>query len=49
LREAELRWVRELVRDISDGTLGGMAEWEAFHADRDATDTGKTRKEESGV
>ena len=46
LREAELRWVRELVREISDGTLGGMAEWEGFHADRAAEDT---RKEESGV
>ena len=46
LREAELRWVRELVRDISDGTLGGIAEWEGFHADRDSEDT---RKEESGV
>ena len=46
LREAELRWVRELVSDISDGTLGGMAEWEGFHADRDAEET---RKEESGV
>jgi len=45
LREAELRWVRELVREISDGTLGGMAEWEAFHAE----DAGRTRKEESGV
>jgi len=46
LREAELQWVRELVREISDGTLGGMAEWEGFHADRDAEDT---RKEESGA
>ena len=46
LREAELRWVRELVSDISEGMLGGMAEWEGFHADRDAEDT---RKEESGV
>ena len=46
LREAELRWVRELVREISDGTLGGMAEWEGFHAERAAEDT---RKEESGV
>jgi len=48
LREAELRWVRELVREISDGTLGGMAEWETFHADRDSEDE-ETRKEESGV
>jgi len=46
LREAELRWVRELVSDISEGTLGGMAEWEGFHADHDVEDT---RKEESGV
>jgi DNA-binding PadR family transcriptional regulator len=46
LREAELRWVRELAREISDGTLGGMTEWESLHADRDAEDT---RKEESGV
>ena len=49
LREAELRWVRELVREISDGTLGGMAQWEGFHADRDATGAGKTRKEERSV
>jgi DNA-binding PadR family transcriptional regulator len=46
LREAELRWVRELAREISDGTLGGMAEWEGFHADRDAEET---KKEESSV
>src|SRR5215211_6081556 len=49
LREAELRWVRELVREIQAGTLGGMAEWEGFHADRDTEDAGKTREEESGV
>lgn len=49
LREAELRWVRELGREISDGTLGGMAEWEGFHADREAEDAGKTSEEESGV
>jgi len=49
LREAELRWVRELVREILDGTLGGMQEWMTFHADHFATDTGKTRKVESGV
>jgi len=46
LREAELRWVRELAREISDGTLGGTAEWEGFHADRDAEET---KKEESSV
>jgi DNA-binding PadR family transcriptional regulator len=32
LREAELRWVRELVRGIRDGTLGGMREWRDFHS-----------------
>src|SRR5919199_411766 len=32
LREAELRWVRELVCEIEDGTLGGMREWESFHS-----------------
>ena len=32
LREAELRWVSELVREIEDGTLGGMREWESFHS-----------------
>ena len=31
LREAELQWVRGLVREIQDGTLGGMAQWESFH------------------
>jgi len=36
LREAELEWVRGLVREIQDGTLGGLAQWESFHADRDA-------------
>jgi len=35
LREAELGWVRELVREIEEGTLGGMSEWEAFHAGPD--------------
>lgn len=32
LREAELQWVRGLVREIEAGTLGGMRGWEAFHA-----------------
>jgi DNA-binding PadR family transcriptional regulator len=31
LREAELRWVRGLVREIEAGTLDGVPEWEAFH------------------
>ncbi|MGB3632496.1 MAG: helix-turn-helix transcriptional regulator [Rubrobacteraceae bacterium] len=32
LKEAELKWVRGLVRDIEDGTLGGIREWESFHS-----------------
>ncbi len=47
LREAELAWVRELVRKIRNGTLGGMAEWESLHSDRDATDVDKIRKKEA--
>ncbi len=32
LREAELEWVRRLVREIEAGTLGGVRGWEAFHS-----------------
>ncbi len=32
LREAELAWVRELVREIEERTLGGMTKWESFHS-----------------
>lgn len=38
LREAELEWVREIVREIEDGTLEGTREWKAFHSDPEATD-----------
>ncbi len=31
LRQAELEWVRGLVREIEAGKLGGLREWEAFH------------------
>ena len=40
LREAELAWVRELVREIQAGTLGGMPEWESFHP-QDVVERGK--------
>jgi DNA-binding PadR family transcriptional regulator len=49
LREAELSWVRELVREIQDGTLGGIAEWETFHSDRDATDAERSNTKEAGA
>ena len=38
LREAELSWVRGLVREIEDGTLDGLEQWEAFHAERGMAD-----------
>ena len=31
LREAELDWVRGLVREIEARTLDGLAGWEEFH------------------
>ncbi len=47
LREAELEWVRELVRAIRDGTLGGMAEWKSFHPESGAENSTKTEKEDN--
>jgi DNA-binding PadR family transcriptional regulator len=44
LREAELEWVRGLVREIETGMLGGLHEWESFHQGR----TGARRREEEG-
>jgi DNA-binding PadR family transcriptional regulator len=35
LREAELGWVRDLVRDIEAGELGSLAEWRSFHSGQD--------------
>lgn len=43
LREAELRWVREIIAAIQAGTLSGMAEWLAYHAEQGAS--GEERKE----
>lgn len=31
LREAELEWVRELAREIEEGTIAGIGEWRSFH------------------
>ena len=45
LREAELSWVRELVREIEAGTLDGMEGWEAFHA-QDAVPGAKRDEED---
>src|ERR671926_1088847 len=35
LREAELRWVRELVPEIEDGTLEGIPQWHSFHSENE--------------
>lgn len=48
LREAELLWVREIVREIEDGTLDGMPKWEAFHSKSGLAGVEKTGKENSG-
>jgi DNA-binding PadR family transcriptional regulator len=46
LREAELRWVREIRNAIADGTLSGMQEWLAFHAEHGAAHAANRRKED---
>ena len=38
LREAELLWVRGLVREIEVGTLDGLEQWESLHAERGMAD-----------
>jgi len=43
LREAELRCVRELAREIESGALGGMREWESFHSEPGAAGDGEGR------
>jgi DNA-binding PadR family transcriptional regulator len=48
LREAELSWVRGLVRQIRDRTLDGITQWEAFHSGRGAMDAERS-KEEAGA
>jgi DNA-binding PadR family transcriptional regulator len=45
LREAELEWVRRLVREIETGELEGLREWESFHQRRN----GATEKERGDV
>src|SRR5215212_3811329 len=49
LREAELRWVRELARETEAGTLGGLREWEAFHSESEVAGAEEPTKEEGGV
>ncbi len=46
LREAELEWVRRLVREIEDRTLDGMREWESFHPESVAQSVEEMGKED---
>lgn len=32
IREAEARWVRSLLAELTDGTLPGLAQWREYHA-----------------
>ncbi len=46
LREAELLWVREIVREIENGTLDGMPKWKAFHSEPGLAGTEKAGNED---
>jgi DNA-binding PadR family transcriptional regulator len=46
LREAELEWVRRLVREIEDRTLDGMRKWESFHPESVAQSVEEMGKED---
>jgi DNA-binding PadR family transcriptional regulator len=48
LREAELSWVRGLVREMEDGTFEGLDEWEAFHYSPAESEAGSGTRYESG-
>ncbi|MGH3146962.1 MAG: PadR family transcriptional regulator [Rubrobacter sp.] len=36
LRQAELEWVRKIVQEMKDGTLGDLDSWEALHSGSNA-------------
>lgn len=43
LREAELRWLRELTESIADGTLTGMDKWLGYHAEQARKENGSSQ------
>lgn len=47
LREAELSWVRELAREIGNGTFEGLDTWEAFHSSPAAPEAGSGARYEN--
>jgi hypothetical protein len=42
LREAELEWVRGIIRDMEKGELGSLAEWRSILAGWDEDGGGKS-------
>lgn len=45
MREAELAWVRGLLRELRDGTLSGMDLWRSFHQHRTTPPIPATQEE----
>ena len=45
LQEAELRWVRDLVREIKGATLSGMHEWESLHSAASVGDADRSEED----
>ena len=43
LRNAELGWVRGLIHDIEEGTLGGISIWQGIHAQSELANEGDGR------
>ena len=41
LREAELGWVRRLVKEIEAGEIGNLSEWRSLHSERSQMSTGE--------
>lgn len=48
LREAELGWVRGIVKDIEAGELGSLSEWRSFHSGQDPLKTDEGVEEAGG-
>jgi len=39
LAQAEAKWVRDLAREVTEGTIDGIAQWRSFHEGRDTSTT----------
>ena len=48
LREAELGWVRRIIREIESGELGSLAEWHSFHSGQDPLKADESVEEAGG-